>query len=256
MVVTISRMVRATCGMVVLVKLLFEELCWLSQPHNATGASLRFASLDVYGVLVTQIWLRPLWRHRRQWLARYLQPELVQLRNDLLNLSAAEAELHLDIHHTAYANRAMVEAVAARCRAAGISPARSAIARMATCLLTFHRDNLLQDLSYGRVTSWDSLMEEAAAEIDQVMATTAWERALRDSYVSQHVYIVMFLVLDGPAYREKRLIDKRPRVQAWHEPLADLIATVMHEHGHSTPRFVALAQRRMARTRFAWRRAR
>ena len=210
-------------------------------------------SAAAVGVLVTQIWLRPLWRHRRQWLARYLQADLVQLRNDLLNLSAEEAERHLDIHHTAYANRAIVEAVAARCHAAGISPARNAIARMATCLLTFHRDNLLQDPGYGRVTSWESLMEEAAAEIDQAMATTAWERALRDSYVSQHVYIVMFLVLDSPAYREKLLIDERPRVQAWHEQLADMIATIMQEHGQSTPRWVALGQRRMARKWFAWR---
>ncbi len=213
-------------------------------------------SAAAVGVLVNQLWLRPLWRNRRQLLARYLQQELMQLRRDLLNLSAAEAELHLDIHHEAYANRAIVEAVAARCRAAGISPARSAIARMATSLLTFHRDNLLQDPSYGLVTSWESLMEEAAAEIDQAMAATAWERALRDSYVSQHVYILMFLVLDCPAYREKLLIDERPRVQAWHEPLADLIATVIHEHGQSTPRFVALAQRGTARKLFAWRRAR
>ena len=80
-------------------------------------------SAAAVGVLVTQIWLRPLWRHRRQWLARYLQADLVQLRNDLLNLSAEEAERHLDIHHTAYANRAIVEVVAARCHAAGISPA-------------------------------------------------------------------------------------------------------------------------------------
>ena len=213
-------------------------------------------SAAAVGVLVNQLWLRPLWRNRRQLLARYLQQELMQLRSDLLNLSAAEAELHLDIHHEAYANRAIVEAVAARCRAAGISPARSAIARMATSLLTFHRDNLLQDPSYGLVTSWESLMEEAAAEIDQAMAATAWERALRDSYVSQHVYILMFLVLDCPAYREKLLIDERPRIQAWHEHLADLIATVMHEHGQSTPRFVALAQRGTARKLFAWRRAR
>ena len=212
-------------------------------------------SAATVGVLVTQLWLRPLWRNRRQLLARYLQPELGQLRSDLLNLSAAEAELHLDIHHEAYANRAIVEAVAARCRAAGISPARSAIARMATSLLTFHRDNLLQDPSYGLVTSWESLMEEAAAEIDQAMAATAWERALRDSYVSQHVYILMFLVLDCPAYREKLLIDERPRVQTWHEHLADLIATVMHEHGQSTPRFVALAQRGTVGKLFAWRRA-
>ena len=210
-------------------------------------------SAAAVGVLVTQIWLRPLWRHRRQWLARYLQADLVQLRNDLLNLSAEEAERHLDIHHTAYANRAIVEVVAARCHAAGISAARNAIARMATCLLTFHRDNLLQDPGYGRVTSWESLMEEAAAEIDQAMATTAWERALRDSYVSQHVYIVMFLVLDSPAYREKLLIDERPRVQAWHEQLADMIATVMQEHGQSTPRWVSLSQRQTARKWFAWR---
>ena len=53
------------------------------------------------------------------------------------------------------------------CQAAGISPARGAIARMATILLTFQRDNLLQDPSYGLVTSWERLMEEAAAEIDQ-----------------------------------------------------------------------------------------
>jgi hypothetical protein len=208
------------------------------------------------GVLGFQLWLRPLWRHRRHLLVRYLEPELVQLRNDLLNLSAAEAERHLDIHHAAYANRTMVEAVAARCREAGISPARSAIARMATSLITFHRDNVLQDPSYGLVTSWEQLLEEAAAEIDQTMAATAWEKALRDSYVSQHVYILMFLVLDGREYRATLLIDERPRVQAWHEQLADLIATVLQEHGHATPRAVALAQRKTAETPWAWLRAR
>ena len=207
-------------------------------------------------VLVGQIWLRPLWRHRRQLLLRYLAPELAQLRNDLLNLSAAEAELHLDIHHEAYANRVMVEAVTARCRATGIPPARVAIAHMATSLITFQRDNLLQDPSYGLVTSWEALMEAAAAEMDQTMAATAWEKALRDSYVSQHVYIIMFLVLDSRAYRERLLLDERPRVQAWHEKLADLVATVMQEHGQSTPRAVALAQRRAAAKPWARIRAR
>jgi hypothetical protein len=208
-------------------------------------------------VWVSQVWLRPLWRHRRQLLLRYLEPELVQLRNDLLNLSAAEAELHLDINHAAYANRAIVEAMTARCRAAGIPPARVPIARMATCLLTFQRDNLLQDPSYGLVTSWEALMEEAAAEIDQAMAATAWAKALRDSYVSQHVYILMFLVLASRAYRERLLLDERPRVQPWHERLADIIATVMQEHGHATPRAVAMAQRAaagkpLARLRGRW----
>jgi len=87
------------------------------------------------------------------------------------------------------------------------------------------------------------LTEEAAAEIDKVMALTAWEKALRESYVSQHVYILMFLVLESPAYREQLLIDERPRIEAWHQQVADLIATVMHEHGHATPRSVAMARR-------------
>jgi hypothetical protein len=180
----------------------------------------------------------------------------VQLRNDLLNLSAAEAEIHLDIHHAAYANRTMVEAVAARCQAAGLSPARSAIARMATSLITFHRDNVIQDPGYGLVTSWEQLMEEAAAEIDQTMAATAWEKALRDSYVSQHVYTIMFLVLDSREYHAILLIDERPRVQAWHAQLADIIAMVMQEHGHTTPRAVALAQRAAEENIFARIRAR
>lgn len=197
-------------------------------------------------VIGFQIWLRPLWRNRRQLLVRYLEPELAQLRNDLLNLSAAEAELHLDIHHEAYANRTMVDAVAACCQAAGVSPARRAIARMATSLITFQRDNVIQDPSYGLVTSWEQLREEAAAEIDQSMATTAWEKALRDTYVSQHVYIVMFLVLESRAYRDILLVDERPHVHAWHEHLADLIATVLHEHGHTTPRFAAIRQRQAA----------
>ena len=203
-------------------------------------------------VLIGQIWLWPLWRHRRQLLLRYVEPELVQLRNDLLNLSAAEAALHLDVHHTAYANRAMVEEVAARCRAAGFSPARVAMARMATSLITFRRNNVLQDPSYGAVTSWEALMEEAAAEIDQAMARTAWAKALHTSTIYQQVYILMFLVLDGRAYRESLLIDEDPRVQAWHQQLADLIATVMHQHGHATPRSRTLAQRAAQRT--GWRR--
>ena len=75
------------------------------------------------------------------------------------------------------------------------------------------------------------------------MAMTAWERALRDDYIAQQVYILMFLVLDGRAYREILLIDAHPRVQAWHQQLADIIATVMHQHGHTTPRYGTLARR-------------
>jgi hypothetical protein len=224
--------------------------------HRVKGPFAFFLIAATVCVLVGQVWLRPLWRHRRQLLLRYVEPELVQLRNDLLNLSAAEAELQLDLHHAAYANRAMVEAVTARCRAAGIAPTRVAIARMATILITVQREHLLQDPSYGLGISWEALMQEAAAEIDQTMAATAWAKALRDSYVTQYVYIVMFLVLESRAYRERLLLDERPQVQPWHERLADIIATVMQEHGHATPRAVALAQRKAAGTLLARIRAR
>ncbi len=203
------------------------------------------------GMLVAQVWLWPLWRQRRQLLARYVEPELVQLRDDLLNLSAVQAALQLDIHQEAYANRIIVEAVAARCRAAGVSAARQATARMAASLLTFQRTNMLKDPIYDPDTSWEALTEEAAAEIDKMMALTAWQKAMRESYVSQDVYILLFLVLDSPAYREQLLIDERPRVAAWHQTLADLIATVMHEHGQSTPRSVTLARRSAPGSRLA-----
>jgi hypothetical protein len=206
-------------------------------------------------VLIGHIWLWPLWRQRRQLLLRYVEPELVQLRHDLLNLSAVEAELHLDIHHEAYAHRAIVEEVAARCRASGISPARCAMARMATSLITFQRGNLLQDPSYGLVTSWDALMEDAAAEMNQAMALTAWERALNDGYIVQQVYLLMFLVLDCRTYREILLINERPQVHAWHQQLADIIATVMHAHGHATPRDVTLARHTAQGNGFSWIRA-
>jgi hypothetical protein len=126
------------------------------------------------------------------------------------------------------------------------------MARMATSLITFRRDNVLQDPGYGVVTSWEALMEEAATEIDQAMARTAWTRALHTSTIYQQVYILMFLVLDGRAHRESLLMDEHPRVQAWHQPLADLMATVMHQHGHATPRSRTLAQRAAQRT--GWRR--
>ena len=99
-------------------------------------------------------------------------------------------------------------------------------------------------------------MEEAATEIDQAMAMTAWEKALRDGYISQHVYIIVFLVLDRREYREMLLIDEHPQVQAWHQQLADIIATVMHEHGHATPRSVTLAQRAAPENRLTRLRAR
>jgi len=76
-----------------------------------------------------------------------------------------------------------------------------------------------------------SLAEEAATAIDEAMARTAWDHALRDGYVSQQVYILMFLVLDSRAFREILLIKDRPRVEPWHQQVAALIATVMHEHG-------------------------
>jgi hypothetical protein len=202
-------------------------------------------------VLAVQIWLWPLWRQCRQRLARYVEPELTQLRNDLLNLSAVQAALQLDIHQEAYANRTIVEAVAARCRGAGVSQPRVAMARMATSLLTFQRTNILKDPLYDPETSWATLTEEAAAEIDTMMALTAWQKAMRESYVSQNVYILMFLVLDSPAYREQLLIDELPRMAAWHQQLADLIATVMHEHGQATPRYATLAQRTDRRQRHA-----
>ena len=36
-------------------------------------------------------------------------------------------------------------------------------------------------------------MDEAAAEMDQARAMTAWEQALRDGYIAQQVYILMGL---------------------------------------------------------------
>jgi hypothetical protein len=87
------------------------------------------------------------------------------------------------------------------------------------------------------------LREEAATAIDEAMARTAWDHALRDGYVSQQVYILMSLVLDSRAFREILLIKDRPRVEPWHQQVAALIATVMHEHGHATPRSGILAQR-------------
>ena len=93
-------------------------------------------------------------------------------------------------------------------------------------------------------------MEEAAAEIDQAIALTAWEKALRDAYIVQHVYRIMFLVLDRPAFRERLLIDEHPRVEAWHQQLADLIATVMQA------RYETLTQRATQAHRRARRRAR
>ena len=92
-------------------------------------------------------------------------------------------------------------------------------------------------------------MEEAATAIDQAMAVTAWERALRESYIYQQVYILMFLVLDSRAYREILLIDERPQIQPWHQQLADLIATVMQEHGQSTPRYREVVGRTAQRNR-------
>jgi hypothetical protein len=127
---------------------------------------------------------------------------------------------------------------------------------MAASLITFHRDNVIQDTSYGFVTSWEDLMADAAAEIDQAMALTAWEKALRDGYMAQHVYILMFLVLDRRAYRERLLIDEHPRVEAWHLQLANLIATVMHAHGHATPRYETVVQRAAPEHRLARLRAR
>jgi hypothetical protein len=46
-------------------------------------------------------------------------------------------------------------------------------------------------------------------------------------------YRIMFLVLDCHTFRERLLIDEHPRVEAWHQQLADLIATVMQAHGHT-----------------------
>src|SRR5262249_46357220 len=85
-----------------------------------------------------------------------------------------------------------------------------------------------------------ALTAEAAATLDQAMARTAWEQALRDGYIAQQVYILLFLVLDSRAYREILLLPRRPRIEAWHQQLADLIATVLHAHGQATPRYTTM----------------
>ena len=249
-------------GLLIVVEAVGHQRGWNMAVFFEVQTALKiFVPAMVVCLLIGQCWLWPLWRHRRHLLVRYVMPELVRLRHDLLNLSAWEAEQHLDIHHEAYANRTIVEAVYTRCRAAGLSAARCAIARMAASLITFQRDNVLQDPSYGLETSWAALREDAAAEINQGMAATAWERALRDAYISQHVYCLMFLVLDCRSFREILLIDERPRLQAWHQQVAEIIATVMQAHGHPTPRFTTMAQRRALGSRFprlcaflAWRR--
>lgn len=210
------------------------------------------------GMLGGQLWLRPLWGRRRQVLLRYVEPDLLRLQehlqqmqntllrlqNNLLNLIARQAEIYMEAQYEAYANRAIVEAVENRCSGAAIAPERRAIARMAVILLTTQRLNLLEDPQYGREKSWDDLMTEATEKIDEDLAFNAWERARQDGYIYQDIYILMFLVLDSPRFRNTLLIDESPQdVQPWHEALADLLATVMQEHGHSTPRAVALAQR-------------
>ncbi len=102
---------------------------------------------------------------------------------------------------------------------------------------------MIEDPSYGREKSWDDLMTEATDKIDQSMAFNAWERARQDSSIYQDIYMLMFLVLDSPSFRETLLIHEFPHpIQPWHEALADLIATVMKDHGQSTPRAVALAK--------------
>jgi len=88
------------------------------------------------------------------------------------------------------------------------------IRQHALVLLPYHRDNLLQDPGYRLVTSWEELMADAATELDQAMARTAWGKALCDGYISQQVYIIMFLVLDCRAYWEILLLDEHPRVEA------------------------------------------
>src|SRR5262249_23638168 len=55
--------------------------------HQVKAPFVVLLAAGAVGALVGQIWLWPLWRQRRQLLARYLRTDLVQLRNDLLNLS-------------------------------------------------------------------------------------------------------------------------------------------------------------------------
>ena len=116
----------------------------------------------------------------------------------------------MDIQYEAYANRAIVEAVDDRCREEALATDRRAIARMAAILLTTQRTNMIEDPSYGREKSWDDLMTEATEKIDQSMAFNAWERARQDSAIYQDIYIVMFLVLDSPSFRETLLINESP----------------------------------------------
>ncbi len=147
------------------------------------------------------------------------------------------------MHNEGYANRAIVEHVAARCRATGISRGRCAMARMAASIITFDRDNVIQDPGYGLFTSWSELTEEAAAEIDTRMAATAWEEARHMGFISQQVYIIVFLVLDRAEFRDILLVDERPRIESWHRTIAEIIATVMHEHGQVTPLYARMARR-------------
>ena len=163
------------------------------------------------------------------------EPELVRLRNDLLNLSAAEAELHLDIHRTAHATRVMVDAVAARCRAAGIPPPgwRSPGWRRASCLSA--RASPPGPLA-GHL--WEALMETGPEEWTR-RRRSAWHRASatarRQPALYRHVSRPR-----SRAYREHAAGRTAPG-QSWHAQLANIIATVMQ--GTGTARVVPGATR-------------
>jgi hypothetical protein len=70
------------------------------------------------------------------------------------------------------------------------------------------------------------------------------------------MYIIMFLVLDCAPFRDVLLIDERPRIEPWHRQIAEIIATVMHNHGQPTPLYERMARRPVPRGIAGWIRAR
>lgn len=210
---------------------------------HAAKAPLAIGLIGLSGiVLAFHVYVWPLWTNRKALLLRYVQPEHVRLRNELVELLIQVDERRLDMHPEAHANRSIVRDVDERCRTRGLEPAHRKVVVEATRLITFNRSNVLNEPDYVDADSWSDLDYGTRTQVDQRIAATAWEQAKRDIYFLSDVSLVCALVLGPDDMRETYARE----ALAWHHEVAEIIAVVMGEHGQSTALMVRMQHEGMA----------
>ncbi len=186
--------------------------------------------LGVLLVLI-QVFVWPLWEHRKELALRYARPEWLKLRGDIVDLIVYNDQKETENHSEVYANRQIVDAVDVRCVADDETPEDCKLSVEATRAITNRRANVIDDPDNVEAESWDDVSEDMRRATDELLAGAAWDYVGRQIYFLSDKMLLIALVLGPDHWREQD--HREPDARHWR--LARRIATVMGEFGQPTP---------------------